>query len=100
MGEHAAGNRVGEELLQLLAPPLLGQLLEERVLPPAEDLHALVGEVLVEPAQLEAGAVDLGDRDLPDQAGPAADALEVQRVILPEIELEQIQDAELFLRLS
>ena len=97
MGEHAAGDGVGEELLQLPAPLLLGELLEERVLPPSEDLDALEGEVLVEAAQLEAGPVDLRDGDLPDEAGPPADALQVQRVVLPQVELQQVEDEELFL---
>ena len=56
VGEHAAGDGVGEELLQLPAPLLLGELLQERVLAPAEDLDPLEGEVLVEAPQLEARA--------------------------------------------
>ena len=95
MGEHAAGDGEGEELLQLLPPLLLGQLLEEGVLPSAEDLYPLEGEVLVEAAQLEPRPVDLRDGDLPDEPGPASDAFEVQRVVFPQVELQEVQDAEL-----
>ena len=79
----------------LAAPLLLGELLEEGVLAPAEDLDALAGEVLVEPPQLEARPVDLRHGDLADEAGPPADAFQVEGVVLLQVELEQVEDPEL-----
>ena len=76
---------------------LLCQLLKKSVLSPAEYLDALEGEVLIETAQLEAGAVDVRDGDFSDQTGSSPDAGEVERVVLPQIELQQVEDSEFFL---
>ena len=95
MREHAAGDGELEELLHFPAPLLLGKLLEKGVFPPAEDLDALVGEVLIETAQLEPRPVDLRDGDLPDETRPAADTFQVEGVVLPQVKLEEIEHPEL-----
>src|SRR5208337_694853 len=97
MGEHAAGDHIREQLLHLPSALLLGEFLQERVLPPPEYLDALEGEVLVEAPQLQTGPVDLRYRDLADEPGASADALQVKGVIFPQVELQQVEDQESFL---
>ena len=65
------------------------------VLAAAEDLDALPGEGLVEAREREARPVEVGRGDLPRQALAAADAAEVEGVLLLEVEVEEIEDREL-----
>lgn len=62
----------------------------------AENLEAVPREGFVEAGKRQSRSIEVGDSYRATQPGPARDAFEAEGVLLLEVEIDKIQDAERF----
>jgi hypothetical protein len=98
MGKNAAGNGVVEQLLDIAEIALVFQLPQVGNFPPAEKVYPLEGKILKKAHYCPHWPVKVGNGYLPAKPFSPPYAAEIERIVLLEVNIDQIQNGKMRIR--
>jgi hypothetical protein len=98
MGKNATGNGVAEQLMDIAEIAFFFQLPQVGNLPPAEKMYPLEGKILKKAHYCPHWPVKVGNADLPAKPSSSSYTAKIERIVLLEVNIDQIQNGKMRIR--